>query len=109
MVHFASVAILLSISCMTARQAATVQSLLVVLTGSSFVFGAILTGASDSLLHTVLHNISLYRVFVLFTLAFIHNRVPSLRLLAVVVCLALLLRVRAYIKWAKAAPFSVSS
>jgi hypothetical protein len=109
MVHFASVAILPSIFERQHVEQHTVQSLLVVLIGSSFVFGATLIAASDSLLHTVLHNISLYAVFVLFTLSFIHNRVPSLRLLAVALGLALLVRVSAYIKSAKATPFSLSS
>jgi len=109
MVHFASVAVLLSIFERQHVEQHRLQNLLVVLIGSSFVFGATLTAASHSLRHKVLHNISLYAVFVLFTLAFIHNRVPSLRLLAVALGVALVLRVSACIKAAKATPLSVSS
>jgi hypothetical protein len=66
------------------------------------VFGAALTSASHSRMSTVTHNILLYVVFGIFTLAFAHNRIPSLRLLAAALALALVLRLIAHLQSAQA-------
>lgn len=106
LVHFATVAILLAafershITQHPARAAVTV------LIGAGVVFGAALTGSSHSRAAVVVHNISLYAVFTLFTLAFAHNRVMALRFLAVALGLALILRLTAF-KPATAAAASV--
>jgi hypothetical protein len=106
LVHFATVAILIA----TFERPHIAQhpgpAVLVVLIGSSVVLGAALTAASHSPLHTVIHNISVYTVFVIFTLAFAHNRIPSLRLLAVALALALVLRLTARLKSAQASATS---
>jgi len=98
LVHFATVAILFA----TFERSHIVQhpgrAVLVVLIGSSVVFGAALTAGSLSPLHAVIHNILLYAVFAIFILAFARNRVPSLRLLAVALALALVLRLTARLK-----------
>ena len=65
------------------------QTALVVLIGSGAVFGAALTAASHSRLHRVTH------MFVIFTVALIHNRVVWLRVLAGALVLALALRLMA--------------
>ncbi|HEX6504989.1 MAG TPA: hypothetical protein VF011_17245 [Terriglobales bacterium] len=108
LVHFASVAVLLS----TFERAHIAhhpgQSILVLLVGSGVVLGAALTASWKSPLYTAIHNISLYAVFMLFTLAFARNRVPALRLLAVALGLALVLRLTALSKPAKATATSAT-
>ena len=98
LVHFASVALLL----VAFERAQIVQhpgrTLVVLLIGSGVVFGAALTASSHSRAGVVIHNISLYAVFTLFTLAFTHNRVIALRFLAVALGLALVLRLTAIFK-----------
>jgi hypothetical protein len=92
LVHFATVAFLLA----SFERAHVVQhrgrTVLVVLLGSSLVFGAALTAASHSLLRKVIHHMSLYAVFALFVLALSRSRVFSLRLLEVALVPALVLR-----------------
>ena len=78
------------------------QAVLVVLIGSCVVFGAALTSASHSRMSTVTHKILLYVVFGIFTLAFAHNRIPALRLLAAALALVLVLRLTAHLQSAQA-------
>jgi hypothetical protein len=106
LVHFATVAILLASFERPHIAQHPGQTVLVVLIGSSLVFGTALTAASHSPVPTVIHSISLYTVFGIFTLAFTRNRVPSLRLLAVALALALVLRLTPRLK---SAPTSATS
>lgn len=102
LVHFASVAVLLATFERGHLMQHPGQAALVILIGSGFVFGAALTGSSHSHAAALVHNVSLYAVFTLFTLAFAHNRVVALRLLAVALGLALILRLAAIFKPATA-------
>ena len=98
LVHFASVAILFATFGRAHISQHTGQTALVVLIGSSVVFGAASTIASHSRLRTVIHNALLYAVFGIFTLAFAHNQVVLLRVLAAALILALALRLTARFK-----------
>lgn len=100
-VHFATVAILLASFERPHIAQHPGQAVLVMLIGSSLVFGAALTAASHSPVPTLIHSITLYSVFGIFALAFTRNRVPSLRLLAVVLALALVLRLTPHLKSAQ--------
>jgi hypothetical protein len=102
LVHFASVAVLLSTFDRPHLAQHPGRAVLVLLIGSGVVFGAALTASSHSPLYRVIHKLSLYAVFALFTLAFAHNRVPGLRLLAVALGLALVLRLTAHFRSAQA-------
>jgi hypothetical protein len=97
-VHFSSVAVLFATFDRTQIAQHRGQTALVVLIGSSVVFGAASTIASHSRLRTVIHNALLYAVFAIFTLAFAHNPVASLRVLAAALILALALRLTACFK-----------
>jgi hypothetical protein len=102
LIHFATVALLLA----AFERAQIVQhparALIVLLIGAGVVFGAALTNSSHSRTGVAVHNISLYAVFTLFTLAFAHNRIIALRFLAVALGLALILRLAAIFKPATA-------
>lgn len=98
LVHFASVAILFASFERPHIAQHPGQTAMVVLIGAIIVFGTALTMPSDSRVRTLTHNVLLYAVFAIFTLAFAHNRVASLRVLAATLILALLLRLTARFK-----------
>lgn len=102
LVHFASVAVLIAMFERAHLAQHPGRSAAVILIGSGVVFGAALAGSSHSRAGVLIHNISLYAVFTLFTLAFANNRVMPLRLMAVALGLALLLRLAAIFKPAAA-------
>src|SRR5262245_38170532 len=95
LVHFASVAILFASFDRAHIAQHPGQTALVVLIGSSVVFGAASTIESHSRLRRMVHNLLLYAVFGIFTLAFARNQVVSLRGLAAALILALALRLTA--------------
>ncbi len=78
------------------------ETALVVLIGSSIVVGATVTVTAQSLLWVVIHNVLLNLAFAIFTLAFVHNKVVVLRLLAAALIIALALRLFAQFKPAAA-------
>jgi len=98
LVHFASVAILFASFERPHIAQHPGQTALVVLIGSSLVFGTALTITSHSRAGTVLHNVFLYAIFGIFTLAFARNQVVLLRVLAPVLILAFFLRLTAHFK-----------
>jgi len=98
LVHFASIAILFASFDRAHIAQHRGQTALVVLIGSSVVFGAALTIESLSPLRRMIHNVLLYAVFGIFTLAFAHNQVVLLRALAAALILALALRLTARLK-----------
>jgi hypothetical protein len=102
LVHFTSVALLLAVFERGHLMQHPGRAALVVLIGAGVVFGTALTASSCSRVGVVIHNISLYAVFTLFTLAFVRNRVVALRFLALALGLALILRLAAIFKPATA-------
>ena len=93
LVHFAVVAALIA----SFETAHLVQkpglSAAILLIGFSVVVGAGLTArCGGSRLYTTMHRVLLYLLFLIFFLAFAHNAVKPLRLMAVPLGLALLLR-----------------
>lgn len=101
-VHFATVAMLFASFERPLVAQRPGQTALIVIIGSSVVAGAALTVTAHSRLWVVIHNILLYLVFAIFTLAFIHNKVVGLRVLAAALIIALVLRLFAQFKPAAA-------
>lgn len=106
LVHFAIVAIILAAFERAQLVQHPARTLIVLLIGAGVVFGAALATLSHSRAAMVVQNVSLYAVFMLFTLAFAHNRVIALRFLAVALGLALILRLNAILRKTKAAAAS---
>lgn len=93
-IHFATVALLLWRFEFAHISGNPIRAAEIILIGFGIVMVAGVTAKPrESRIYTAIHKIALYAVFVIFFLAFAHNRVPSLRLMAVGLGLALVLRV----------------
>jgi hypothetical protein len=93
-VHFATVAILLAIFESAHLSSDPLRAAIVVLIGFSAVVGLGLTATPrTSRFYTAVHKVILYAIFLIFFLVFVHHPVKPLRLLAVALGLALLLRI----------------
>jgi hypothetical protein len=96
-VHFTAVALLLWRFETAHIDQNPVRSALVIGIGFGIVTVAGLTAnPRNSRAYTVIHNVALYLVGLLFFLAFAHNRVLPLRLMAAGVLIALVLRLSSY-------------
>jgi hypothetical protein len=92
-IHFVTVALLLWQFEPAHVSDHPIRALGVILFGFGIVTVTGLTAAArHSRLYTAIHKIAFYAVFLIFTLAFASNRVPALRLMAVGLGLALVLR-----------------
>lgn len=93
LVHFATVAALIAAFERAHLAEKPGQSAAILLIGFSVVVGAGLTAIPrPSRLYSAVHQVTLYLIFLIFFLAFARNAVKPLRLLAVLLACALLLR-----------------
>lgn len=94
-VHFVTVMYLIAWLERTRLISKPGSSAAVILIGAGLVVAAGLTASSETRQSRWIHEISMYAVFLLFFLAFVHNRVFVLRFYAVVLGIALLIRLSA--------------
>ncbi len=96
LVHFATVAALIAALERAHLAEKPGQAAAILLIGFSLVVGAGLTAIPrPSRLYSTVHRVTLYLIFLIFFLAFARNTVKPLRLLAVLLACALLLRLAA--------------
>jgi hypothetical protein len=98
LVHFASVLILFATFERSNIAKNPGQTAVVVLFGAVLVFGAALTARTRALSGRVLHNVLLYAIFGIFTLAFARDKATLLHVVASLLILALGVRLSARLK-----------